>query len=253
MNKIQPKSKYLGKNIIFLPTCHSTNDFSAELLQNNLIEEGLLVYTDFQSKGRGQRGNIWQSNIGENIMASLILKPEFIKVSSQFNLNIAFSVALYKTFEPFLGDNFKIKWPNDLYYNEQKIGGVLIENTILGDKISSSIIGFGININQTNFENINATSLKNIRGKDFQLNTIYESILENFEICYDEYKNGNFETLKENYLKILFGMKEIRSFIKGQETFLGKIIGISDFGKLQIFIDGYTEEFDFKEISFVFK
>jgi BirA family transcriptional regulator, biotin operon repressor / biotin---[acetyl-CoA-carboxylase] ligase len=252
LNKIQPKSKYLGKNIIFLPTCHSTNDISAEMLQNNDITEGLLVYTDFQTKGRGQRGNTWMGNAGENIMASIILKPAFLNAQNQFNLNIAFSVSLYQTFEPLIGNAFKIKWPNDLYYNEQKIGGVLIENTISGQNLSYSIIGFGINVNQINFENLNATSLKNIRGKDFHIDILYETILENFEKCYDDLKNGQIEKLKEIYLSILFGMKETRSFKKGNETFQGKIIGISENGKLQIFMDSYTQDFDFKEISFVF-
>lgn len=251
MNKIQPKTKYLGKNIIYLPTCHSTNDYCNDLIKKGDISEGTLAYTDFQTSGRGQRGNVWESNRGENVMASLILKPVFLPTSEQFGLNIAFSLATYETLQPILGDKFKIKWPNDLYFSENKLGGILIENTLQGTTLKSSVIGFGINVNQIDFQNSTASSLKKITKIHLEVNELIETILLNFERNYESLKLGNFRSLHLKYSEILFGKNEIRLFEAENKSFQGEIIGVTQFGKLEVLTNSEIRIFDLKEIRFI--
>ena len=159
MHKFFAKTQFLGKKVVFLPECHSTNEEAQSLLNDQLIE-GTTIITTNQKKGKGQRGNVWESEPGQNATFSTILKPKFISPANQFLLHLISSLAIHDALFPILGKKMKIKWPNDIYYNDFKICGVLIENTIRGNRIEYAIIGIGININQTNFEHPNISSLK---------------------------------------------------------------------------------------------
>lgn len=264
MYKIQPKTVFVGKSIKYLPTCHSTNDFCQQLTESDSIENGFCVYTDFQISGRGQRGNIWEGEAGKNIMMSIFLKPDFIKAADQFQINIAVSLGIYRALLLFakeisnqklqiLYNNLKIKWPNDVYFGDNKIGGILIENTILGSYLSSSIIGIGLNVNQLVFENTKANSLKKILNSlnDLEISQIMKLIFEQIEKSYLQLKIGEFEQLKNEYLNRLFRANEWHSFRKNGYVFNGKIIGIDNYGRLEVETESAVDYFDFKEIEFI--
>lgn len=256
MYKIQPKTVFLGKTSEYLPVCHSTNDYCQQLLAINEPENGFFVHADFQTKGRGQRGNNWEAIEGQNVLMSIILKPNFLKATDQFQLNMAVSLGILAAIKSIfqeneIHNNLKIKWPNDIYFENKKLGGILIENTILGSNLNYSIIGIGLNVNQLFFENRNAISVLQILNKaeTINLNTVFEKILEQIEYYYLKLKSG--ENLEMEYLKSLFRIDEYHNFRKNEQIFTGKIIGIDVFGRLKIEVENEVQVFDFKEVGFV--
>lgn len=252
--KIPANTQIIGKKIIYLPTCHSTNDIASELAPQ--IEEGAVVITHHQTQGRGQRGNTWEAEAGANLTFSLILKPTFLSVSQQFYLNVGVTLAISDALRCFFPENkanlLKIKWSNDIYYNEAKLGGILIESTLEGKNIKNAIVGIGLNINQETFNHTKAISLKNILQKDFVLAEVLEKILECLEIRYLDLKDKKFQLLKQSYLYQLYWYKERHLYLDnvGSE-FMGEIIDVQDNGRLVVQAAGGVHCFNFKEIIFV--
>ena len=237
-----------------MPTCHSTNDIAAQMIQSNEnVFEGTVIVTDNQTAGRGQRGNTWEASIGENLTFSIIFKPNFLKASDQFQLNVAISLGVHDFLSEFIDEGLTVKWSNDIYYENQKMGGILIENTLQGYHISHSVVGIGLNINQSKFENLRATSLRNVtkNPQKYDLSEILKKLLENLEKNYLQIKNNGYETLKMRYLANMFRFEEYHYFRRNGQQFLGKIIGIEETGKLGIETDGIVLYFDFKEVVFV--
>ncbi len=250
MHKIQPKTLFFGKNLVYLPSCQSTNDEAAQLLLKDTLHEGTIVITDNQTAGRGQRGNSWQTNIGQNFTLSLILKPHFLTATEQFKLNIAISVGIFDFLEPYLGTALKIKWPNDIYVGNKKLGGILIENALQNSRIESAIIGIGLNVNQSDFDSLNATSLGQFTGQFYDLDHLLAELLEQLEKSYLMLRNNKFNDLKVKYLQNLFRYQEKHWFEQNGGRFHGTIIGIDSLGKLAIDVEG-IKYFDFKEVRFV--
>ena len=254
MYNIQPNTLFTGKIIKYLPTCHSTNDIAVQMIQSeNMVFEGTVIITDNQTAGRGQRGNSWEAISGENLTFSLILKPNFLKASDQFQLNVAISMGVFDFLSEFIDENLKVKWSNDIYYENKKMGGILIENSLQGYQIGHSIIGIGLNINQTKFSNEGATSLRNVTQNPlkYDLSELLKNLLENIEINYLKIKNNDYESLKIKYLSNLFRFEEYHYFRRNGQQFLGQIIGIDKTGKLGIETDGNVIYFDFKEVEFM--
>ena len=252
MYKTKSNTLFIGKNLVYLPTCQSTNDEAADLLRLGKGFEGTVVITDYQTAGRGQRGNEWLTQGGENFTLSLILKPHFLSVSQQFYLNIAVSLGIHDFFDAFLGEPLKIKWPNDIYFNNQKLGGVLIENSLQHGRIESAIIGIGLNINQVMFESPRATSLKRLILKEHTLHELLPDLLACLEKNYLLLRNGHHNLLKTRYLQTLFRYQEVHSFRRGEAVFKGMIVGINETGLLAVQVENHLEYFDFKEISYEF-
>jgi BirA family transcriptional regulator, biotin operon repressor / biotin---[acetyl-CoA-carboxylase] ligase len=251
--KIQPKTFFVGKNLIFLPSCHSTNDIANEIIQNKEFIDGTVILTDHQTAGRGQRGNAWESNIGQNILMSLILKTTFLSLEKSFDLSITVAVSVLEALQTLRIQNASIKWPNDLYINEKKTGGILIENSISGNKMSHSIVGIGINVNQTKFENKRATSLcLELKEEQVSREIIVEKICESIESNLDLLKSGSFKKIKEKYLLNLFGKDQLRVFKSEKGIFEGEIVGISDQGHLKIISQNEEKYYNIKEIEYLF-
>ncbi len=253
MVKIQPKTFFVGKNLIFLPTCHSTNDIAAEIIQNSDFIDGSVILTEHQTAGRGQRGNKWESTVGENLLMSIILKTDFLKLQNQFDLSICAAVAVAEAIQSFGYRNIKIKWPNDIYFFDKKTGGILIENSILGNKMIYSIVGIGINIHQKNFENPRATSLNLADAKIFiSISLLAERICEFLELNLEFLKKKHSAIVLEKYLNNLFGMNELRKFSVKGKVFEGEITGINTFGMLKITTASENKYYDIKEIEYLF-
>lgn len=242
---------FLGKNLIHLPTCHSTNDIARQLIEKNKAPEGTIVITNQQTAGKGQRGNTWQSEPGENLTFSMVFSPHFITAEGNFWFTIITSLALRKALEKY-GIQIKIKWPNDIYIGEKKLGGILIENIIENRKINFSIIGIGLNVNQQYFNVPNAISLYNVTNRNYNLQNVLEEISIAQEQLFLQLKNGHNDHLKSLYLKHLLGIDEERNFRVNGNILAGVIRGVDDAGRLKVEFSGTNEYFSFKEIEFIF-
>ncbi len=253
MHNFQPKTLFLGKNAIYLPSCHSTNDIAAEIIQTKRVFDGTIVITSDQTAGRGQRGNTWEALPNQNITVSMILKPDFLNIAQQFRLNIAVSLGIYEFLCRYLSDGLTIKWPNDIYVGNRKMGGVLIENTLSGTRITYSVIGIGLNINQLSFSNDKATSLRLASQKleDFDIEKLIGQLCECIEKYYLQLKTGKFEMQKKKYLERVFRFEEWYQYEQNNERFLGKIIDVAETGHLIMEVGEEVKKFDFKEVSFV--
>lgn len=249
MHKFFANTLFIGKKVIYLPTCHSTNDIAASLVPQQDIYEGTVIITDHQTSGKGQRGNSWEAEPSKNLTFSIILQPALLQISNQFFLNIIISLALHDYLTKQL-TGIKIKWPNDIYFYDNKIGGILIENAVKAGKIESVIAGIGLNINQTKFRYSNAISLAQACRHEFDKEAVLEELLMTIEARYLQLKAGAFEKLKKEYLTHLYWREEEHIF-KEQDFFNGKIKGIDNNGKLGVEVNNEMRYFDVKEIKFI--
>jgi BirA family transcriptional regulator, biotin operon repressor / biotin---[acetyl-CoA-carboxylase] ligase len=163
----------IGKELIWLQKTDSTNQYLQDMLKKSKMPEGTMVIADEQTEGRGQRGNHWESSTGENLTFSFIIYPDFLELTNQFMLSKIIALALFDLLIGY-NENVKIKWPNDIYIGKKKIAGILLENVIKGTKISNTIVGIGLNINQKIFPEALpfASSLSLETGYDYKLPTI---------------------------------------------------------------------------------
>ena len=246
------KQALFGKEIIHLSNIDSTNNFAAKLLSENLCQNGAVIMADVQTEGKGQRGNIWLSESGKNLLSSFVFKPDNLSVENQIALTWATSLSLLETLRKFNIEAL-IKWPNDVFVGGKKIAGILIENQLQGTQISCSIIGIGLNLNQTFFEDLNATSLlletNQIVEPRTILNLLAHEMNEQFQLIY----SSNFEILKTEYENNLFQMNELKSYEDEFGVFVGKIIGTTEEGKILIEKSNAIQSYGLKEVAFLMK
>lgn len=250
MYKYLANTVFTGKNLVYLPTCHSTNDTAREYIKSGRATDGIIIITDEQTSGRGQRGNKWLAAPGENITMSVIFKPGFLLAGESFWLNIITSLAIHDFLAEY-GISSSIKWPNDIYAGKKKISGILIENLLDGKNINYSIIGIGLNVNQLNFEVGTATSMHHITNRVYNLGHILESIATNLEKHYIRLKNGGSAAMKANYLNSLLGFHKDAEYEVDGITVKGRISGVDSDGRLKVEIAGEMRYFSFKEIKFL--
>ena len=251
MYKIPARTLFAGKNLVYVPQCHSTNTLAAELGQKVETPEGTVVITDHQIAGRGQRGNTWEAEPGKNLTFSLILKPDFLAAKDQFQLNEAISVGLAHYIASIVTHKVAIKWPNDILVRDKKVCGILIENHLNSESIGCSIVGIGLNINQQSFAAPNAESIAMITGKEYHLNNEFEVLLHTLEVCYLDLKKGKQAQLENKYLDHLYRKDEIQLFTARDEMFEGIITGVNEEGKLRINVGGVERVFGAKEVAFL--
>lgn len=238
-------------NITHINECDSTNAFLQRLLMQADAAEGTVVKTDFQRKGRGQLTNVWEAEAGKNILCSILLRPTTLPIKQQFLISQAISVAIVEVLNTF-AEGFSIKWPNDIYYKEDKIAGILIENNLCSAGISTCIIGLGLNVNQQTFKSDapNPISLYNIIGKETSVAELLGSILENFSNVYS-LVYANVDTLREKYFSHLLFNYQMRIYEDENGVFTGKIIDVENDGHLIIEDEaGAKRRYAFKEIQF---
>ena len=245
---------FVGHNLITLKEVDSTNTFLKDAVSKSApLMEGTVIMADRQFAGRGQAANSWQSEAGKNLTFSILLNPVFLKIERQFELNKAISIALNDVLTKYLGDCVYIKWPNDIYVNNKKIGGILIENIIQGKKFKHAIIGIGLNVNQVNFaDNLkNISSLKQELHQDYHLMGLLGEICSAIEAKYLQLKAGLFKKINEDYLSRIYLIGEIASFKFDGSIQNGKIIGITETGQLILEINEEIRYFNNKEIEFI--
>ncbi|NOS93450.1 MAG: biotin--[acetyl-CoA-carboxylase] ligase [Cyclobacteriaceae bacterium] len=251
MYKILANTLFLGKNVVFVPECHSTNTLLIDLAQKTQQPEGTVVITRAQTKGRGQRGNGWEAEPDKNLTFSLLLKPHFLTASAQFNLTMAVSLALADFLKTKLPTQPFIKWPNDMLVNSKKITGILIENTLAGENIQQSVVGIGLNVNQRQFTSPGATSMSLETGQVYDLATELNILIEYVERRYLQLRSGHVNDLRQEYLNSLYWINEEQQFVSNGRIFKGIIEGVDAVGKLAVRNKGQINYFGIKEISFV--
>ncbi|MCS6819318.1 MAG: biotin--[acetyl-CoA-carboxylase] ligase [Chitinophagales bacterium] len=244
---------FSGVNIIELDETTSTNDYAKQLIENEKPLEGTVIIAKHQTKGRGQKGNFWLSEPGSNLTCSYIFYPVFLSADKSFFLNVAVSLAVKEVCEVFLEDEVKIKWPNDIYYQNKKIAGILIENTVSGATVITSIVGIGINVNQTKFELSlpNPASLKYFISEDIPIEKVLQTLNIYIEKYYLQLRQQHFHFLQRAYTEALFRYNQTAYFKKGDNIFKGEIVGISKDGKIIIQSQGKEMRFSIQEIQFV--
>lgn len=246
-----PNTLFVGQQLYYLPVCESTNSEAQQLLIKNKATEGCTVLTSEQTNGRGQRGNTWEAEPGKNITLSVILSPVFLPVRQQFYLNMAVSLAVLDLLHAYGATDAQVKWPNDLYVKDKKLGGILIENTINSYSLQHSIVGIGLNINQLGFGVDTATSLAALTGASINLEEVTCRLLELLEKRYIELRSVRHAKLKYEYLQALYRYQEMHQFIVDGKRTQGCIVGVDEEGRLGVELDGELRFFGFKEIAFV--
>ncbi|MFO7828482.1 MAG: biotin--[acetyl-CoA-carboxylase] ligase [Bacteroidales bacterium] len=239
--------------IIEINSVHSTNSYASELLKTEDIDEGTIVFTPNQSAGRGLGQNTWESEKDKNLTFSIILFPDFLPIDQHYLLSKVISLGLYE-YAKSKTPGIKIKWPNDIYYEDKKLAGILIENSIKGSTINYSIAGIGFNLNQEKFNSDapNPVSLKQITGKNYSVKDELIHIREKIQKYYLKLKSGQANQLNREYIKGLYRFNKPYKFKWDGKVFNAKIIGVNEYGHLQVLTaDNEKKEFEFKEIEFI--
>jgi len=246
MNHIFPNSK-----IIRIQQTTSTNWHLLQLSNEEDLAEGTVFVTDHQTQGRGLANNRWESEPGLNLTFSIILYPSSVKASRQFILSKAISLAVYDFVSQFV-TGVSVKWPNDVYVDEQKIAGILIENFIGGAYLTKTIAGIGLNVNQIIFlsDAPNPISLRQLTGKTYPLEKLLKDLHEHIAIRY-RMITENAEKLNSDYLKYLYRFGRLSMFCADGNLFEATITDINDYGMLEITTNkNERKTFGFKEILF---
>jgi BirA family transcriptional regulator, biotin operon repressor / biotin---[acetyl-CoA-carboxylase] ligase len=254
----------LGSPFIELQSVDSTNNYARTLLQEarlpdrqNPVQHGTAVFAHEQVSGKGQRGKIWTSEKGANIILSLVVKPLSLKLTQQFQLSVCAAVAVHGFLTKYAGEEVKIKWPNDLYWQDRKAGGILIESVIRSSDTRDSgwewsIIGIGININQTAFPIYlpNPVSLKQITGKSFDTVALAKEICDELNKKFSELITEGFEKIYTQYLIHLYKINSTVKLKKDNRVFEAVIKGVTPTGRLVVY-HSIEEEFEFGDVEWV--
>ncbi len=241
--------------VIHLQETASTNTFLRDLQQKERQPEGCVIVADAQLAGRGQKGNSWEAERGKNLTFSMLLYPCHLLASHSFILSQAVSLAVVETFETQTSDFF-IKWPNDIYWKEKKIGGMLIENDLHGKYLDSSIVGIGLNINQQKFisDAPNPISLAQITGREFLLPEWLDRVCGRIVFRYEQTKSADGrKDIEQEYADRLFRKGGYFPFRDRTGIFQACIKEIRPSGHLVLQrTDGAERMYAFKEVEFLF-
>lgn len=238
------------ENSFFIQETASTNELLWKMLRENTLAEGFVVRTDFQTAGKGQIGNLWESESGKNLLFSMALFPQKIRPDQQFLISQLVSVSIKKVLDEYV-DDVTVKWPNDIYWKDKKLAGILIENSLQGRQIKFAVVGIGLNVNQTEFVSNapNPISLRQIAGKRIARNSLLKKICQNIM---DVYHHLDVEKLQMEYADMLFRKDGFHTFKADGELFQARIFAVHPDGRLELeTIEGEYRSFYFKEVSFI--
>ncbi|QYJ67518.1 biotin--[acetyl-CoA-carboxylase] ligase [Flavobacterium litorale] len=241
-------------NIIKLNAINSTNDYLKSLSAAQYLDNFTIVVTEHQTQGRGQMGTQWESEQGKNLTFSMLVKDLLLEINAIFYLNAAVAVSIITTLEKFKVPGLAIKWPNDILAGNKKLGGILIENNIRSNGEIHSIVGVGLNINQTNFGGLpKATSLTLVTGNMFDKHELMLAITKNLKRNVSRLLNKDADALWEQYLSKLYKRNIPMTFEKNDEKFMGIIKGVAKNGSLEVQLeDDSITYYQVKEVQLLY-
>ena len=226
-------------------------------IDEGVAQHGTAYFAYEQTEGKGQRGKIWISEKGANIIMSMVIKPLFLQAAEQFKLSACVAVALHDFFERYAGQQTKIKWPNDIYWRDRKAAGVLIENVISTGEIEIgnwkwAVVGIGVNLNQVDFppELQNPVSLKQITGENYDAVEKAKELWNSLNFFLNRLESEGFDFIFDAYVKNLYKRNEKVRIRKGSRVFQATIKGVSTTGQLVV-DHGMEERFDFGDIEWI--
>jgi BirA family biotin operon repressor/biotin-[acetyl-CoA-carboxylase] ligase len=245
--------QYIGKTIVKVDRTESTNNYAIGQVYENEVEEGTVFLAHDQTAGRGHFANKWESEAGKNLTFSIFIQPAFLPVYQTFMLSKVVCLGIENCLSKFI-DDVKIKWPNDIYVNDRKACGILIENGIMNSQIRQSVIGVGLNVNQARFysDASNPVSLKLISGETYDLDALLKEVLQSIDYYYAQLVAGKFEYLDQEFHDRLYRFDEWHAFKDENHHYTGKITGVNEIGQLRIQEkDGPMHEYHFKEVVYL--
>jgi len=246
----------IGTPFIELQSVDSTNNYALTQIHANMAQPGTCYFAHEQTSGKGQRGKSWATERGANIILSIVLKPDLLQLTQQFQLSACIAVATRQFFDGYGRDSIKIKWPNDIYWQDRKLGGILIENIIRnkpeGGNWDWAVVGIGANINQTNFgtELKNPISLKQITGKSFDQIELAKELCVSIDDSYRNLIKEETNAILKMYNQFLYKKGELVKLRKDNRVFSATIKNVTPTGQL-VAQHGIEEQFDFGEIEWL--
>ena len=243
--------------LVHINETNSTNNYLQTLCARQQTEEFTTVVADFQTSGRGQRGNSWEAEPDKNLLFSFVIFPVFLEAKQQFLISQIVSLAIKEELDTYTTD-ISIKWPNDIYWKDKKICGILIENDLSGHHIRRSIAGIGININQEVFNSDapNPVSLKQITGKEHDRYEILAHILRRVQIYYNSLQMEDFavysDEISTRYARSLFRRRGLHPYEDANGKFLARLLRVEQDGRFVLEDEGGSErEYLFKEVQYI--
>lgn len=243
----------IGNKVVRLTSIDSTNNYANLQIREKELPEGTVFLAYEQTAGRGQMKNFWESEPGMNLTFSIVLFPEFLEIRKQFMLSKIVTLGIYQALNKKI-ENLRIKWPNDIYVGNKKLGGILIENSIMYGAIKSAVIGIGLNVNQTVFKSNapNPVSLKSLTNQHQDCDMVLADLLSGIDTYYSLLRDGKEKQINREFISVLYRLNEKHTYRSEGELFEGTIVGVNGIGQLQIRKDnGQIAEFHFKEVEFV--
>jgi|SRR5690554_53262 len=230
----------------------STNIHALKAAKEESVDEGFVYLAQHQTEGRGQRGTKWYAEAASSLLFSIILRPS-LRADEQFLLSQCIALGIYRYIDNLSVDEVNVKWPNDILVEGKKVAGTLIENVLSGNRIQYSVIGVGLNVNQTNFPEFSreATSLKLLRGIEFDLDLELESLLDFINSSYALLQQKEYVRIQKDYLECLYGYRKKIRFKDSEGLFVGKITALLPTGVIAIDREGLSKTYDMKEVQFI--
>lgn len=246
---------FVGNVVRHFAEVSSTNALALEEVAKTTPSEGTVISADYQTAGRGQIGSSWYASPGKNLLLSVILRPRWLAARQQFALSQAVALAVADTISHFAETQALVKWPNDVYLADKKLAGILIQNSLTGQYLQSSVVGIGLNVNEMDFPEAlpRPGSMQQHLGKELNRQEVQHLLFQRLEARYLQLKNTP-AVIRAAYLQNLYRYQEWHSFqeiISGQ-IFTGQIIGVQETGKLAIQMEQmHVQYFDLKEVAFL--
>lgn len=246
------------QNFLIIPELDSTNSYLSKMIaENNSLPNLFSVIALNQTQGRGQRGNQWASAPEQNLTFSFVLRSGLLRPAEQYATSEYAALGLLKTVARYLPEEQKpllsIKWPNDIYYGERKIAGILIEHSITGDLIDYTVVGIGLNLNQTSFpDNLpNPTSLALITGQQYELTEVHARLMRRFGFMLEEFMLGNYAEVHRGYMQRLYRRSGLHTYRDAGGVFRASIKNVLPTGQIVLEReDGSLSTYALKEVSF---
>jgi len=244
-----------GARMFGISDCDSTNSLMKVFREKAAtdIQSGFVLYTGYQRKGRGHGGSSWESEEWKNLIFSVYYEPADVPAQRAFVISEMVSLSVKATLDGYIPD-VTVKWPNDIYYRDKKIAGILIENTVMEGRISESIIGIGININQMVFmsDAPNPVSLSQITGLTYETMDILHTFFRKFEVESARLRSNHFDEIHRDYLRSVYRKAGYHPYQDGNGIFEATIKDIEASGYLALERrDGVVSRYGFKEVSYL--